>query len=237
MPAVPLLNFRLPKPKARYPHLPNVRTTTRERGNDFQGWSIYTDGSTRLVNGENVAGWGAIARSHHGRIDIMFGPVITTEAHLAFSGARTHSNTAEMSAMIEASSFLGPRGPVARDANSCIYYDSKHAAGVCLGTVQARTHVQLALACQQSMLKVQQRLRLTMQHVYGHTGNQGNECADHAAALGTFGLVSNHNLSTRWVRHNFDTSACFRSCNNIGDVLEKLRNIRTETASLPQDGS
>ena len=71
----------------------------------------------------------------------MFGPVINTEAHLAFAGARTHSNnTAEMSAMIEALSFLGPHGPVARDASSCIYYDSKHAAGVCLGTIQARTH-------------------------------------------------------------------------------------------------
>ena len=40
----------------------------------------------------------------------MFGPVITTETHPAFSGARTHSNnSAEMSAMIEALSFLGPR--------------------------------------------------------------------------------------------------------------------------------
>ena len=106
-----------------------------------------------------------------------------------------------------------------------------------LGTIQARTHVQLALVCQQSMLEVQHKLRLTMQHVYGRTGNLGNECADHAAALGTFGLVSNHNLSTRWVRHNFDTSACFGSCNNIGDVLEKLRNIGSETTSLPQDGS
>ena len=210
MPAVPRLNFRLPKPKARYPHLPNVRTTTRERGYDFHGWAIYADGGTRVVDGETSAGWGAIARSPHGRIDVMFGPVITTEAHLAFSGARTHSNnTAEITAMTEASSFLGPRGPVARDANSCIYYDSKHAAGVCLGTIQARTHVQLALACQQSMLTVQHRLRLSMQHVYGHTGNLGNECADHAAALGTFGLVSDHNLSARWTRHNFDTSACF----------------------------
>ena len=72
----------------------------------------------------------------------MFGPVITTEAHLAFSGARTHSNnTAEMTAMVEALSFLGLRGPFARDTNSCIYDDSKHAAGVCLGTIQARTHV------------------------------------------------------------------------------------------------
>ena len=44
----------------------------------------------------------------------MFGPVITSEAHLVFSGARTHSNnTAEMTAVIEALSFLGPHGPVA----------------------------------------------------------------------------------------------------------------------------
>ena len=105
------------------------------------------------MDGETLAGWGAIARSPHGRIDVMLGLVITTEAHLAFSGARTHSNnTAEMKATIDALSFLGPRGPVARDENSCIYYDSKHAAGVCLGTIQARTHVQLALACQKSML-------------------------------------------------------------------------------------
>ena len=34
MPAVPRRNFRLPKPKARSPHLPNVRITTRERGKD-----------------------------------------------------------------------------------------------------------------------------------------------------------------------------------------------------------
>ena len=92
--AVARLNFRLPKPQARHPHLPSIRTTTRERGNDFQGWAIDTDG-TRHVNG-------AIARSPHGRIDIMFGQVITTEAHLAFAGATTHSNnTAEMTPMIE----------------------------------------------------------------------------------------------------------------------------------------
>ena len=69
-------------------------------------------------------------------IDIMFGPDITTEAHLAFSSARTHSNnTAEMLAMIEALSVIGLHIPGARDANSCIYFDSKDAAGLCLGTI------------------------------------------------------------------------------------------------------
>ena len=83
-----------------------------------------------------------------------------------------------MAAMIEALYFLGPRGSVACNEEACIYYDSKHAAGVCLGTIQARSHLQLALACQRSTLRVQHRLRLTMQHVYGHAGNLGNECAD-----------------------------------------------------------
>ena len=103
LPVVPRQKFRLPAAKARCPHLPNARTTTRERGNDFQGWAVYTDGRPRLADRETLAGWGAVARSPHGRIYVMFGPVVTTEAHLAYAGARTHSNnTAEMSAIVEA---------------------------------------------------------------------------------------------------------------------------------------
>ena len=61
----------------------------------------------------------------------MIGPVVTTEAHLAVSGARAHSNnTAARTAMIEALSFFGPHGPVARDEQSCVYYDFLHAAGI-----------------------------------------------------------------------------------------------------------
>ena len=47
----------------------------------------------------------------------MFGPVVTTVAHLAFAGARVHSNnTAEIYAIVEALCFLGPmaRLPVMR---------------------------------------------------------------------------------------------------------------------------
>ena len=74
-----------------------------------------------------------------------------------------------------------------------------------------------------------------MQHVFGHGGNLGNECADHAAALGTFGLISSHNVATRWIRHNFDTSVCFNGCNNISETLERLQHIRTNAATLHQD--
>ena len=110
------------------------------------GESIYTDGGTRVLNGETFAGWSIIARSHLGRFDVLFGHLVITEAHPALSGARTHSNnnTAEMIAMIEALFFLGPHGLVARYEQACICYDSLHAACVCLGTIQAWTHVQLA---------------------------------------------------------------------------------------------
>ena len=136
--------------------------------------------------------------------------------------------------MIEALSFLGPHGPVARDEQSYIYYDSLHAAGLCLGTIQARTRVQLALACQRSMIFVQRKLRLTMQHVYGHSGNLGNESADHAAAFGTSGFTSSHNVTTRWIHHNFDATACFDGCHNITEILERLQRIRTDAVSLSQ---
>ena len=56
IPAVPHQNFRLPKPKARYPSLPSARSLTRERGNDYHGWAIFTDGGTRVVDGETLAG-------------------------------------------------------------------------------------------------------------------------------------------------------------------------------------
>ena len=125
----------------------------------------------------------------------MFGPVVTTKAHLALSGARTHSNnTAEMTAMIEAFSF-GPRGPVTHDESHVFFY-SMHAAGICLGTIQDRPHVELALACQQSMIRVQHRLRLTMQHVYGHSGNLGIYCSQEIKYL--FSIVQ------RLILENFD---------------------------------
>ena len=162
----------------------------------------------------------------------MFGLVVTSEAHSAFSGARTHSNNAaEMTAMIEALSFFGLHGPVAWDEQSCIYYDSLHAAGLCLGTIQARTHVQLALACQISMILAQRKLRITMQHVYGHSDNLGNECADHAAALGTLGSTSSHNVITRWILHNCDATAFFDGCHSIVEILERSQRIRADTVS------
>ena len=72
----------------------------------------------------------------------------------------------EMSAVVEALSFLGPCGPVARGATSCIYYDSKHAAGVCLGTIQAR-HTCSTVACM-SAVNVMHPTQITAYHARTH---------------------------------------------------------------------
>ena len=61
------------------------------------------------------------------------------------------------------------------------------------------THVQLALACQRSVILAQRKLRVTMQHVYGHNCSVGHECTDHAVAFGTFAFTENHNVPTRWI--------------------------------------
>ena len=200
----PVRNFAclLPKPGIRT--FPMLVPQHMKEAVIFKAKPSTQTGVLAKLMGKPQLDGGVIARSPHGRIYIMFGRVVT--------GARNHSNnTAEMSASVEALSFIGPHGPVARDACSCFFYDSKHAAGVCLGTIHARTHVQVGLSCQRLLLKVQLKLRFTMQHVYSHAENLGNECADHAAALGSFGLVSNHNLATCWAHHSFDS---------IGDVLE-----------------
>ena len=231
--AVPHQNFRLPKPETRYPYLPNARSITRERGKEYRGWAIYTDGGTRVVDGETLAGCGVISRSPHGRIYVMFGPVVSTEAHLAFSGARTHSNnTAETTAMIEALSFLGPRGPVTPDEQSSFFFNSMHAAGLCVGSYACATATRMS--------KVHDfRSTQTSGHhaTHGHSGNLGNEFADHAAALGTVGFTSNHNVATRWVHNNFDASACFDGCHHITEILERLQRIRTDAASFSQNRS
>ena len=59
----------------------------------------------------------------------MRGPVITTDTHLAQAGARLHTkNTAELSSLIEALSFLGLAGLFARGSQALFFSNYKHAA-------------------------------------------------------------------------------------------------------------
>ena len=38
----------------------------------------------------------------------------------------------------------------------------------------------------------------------------------------------------RWAHNSFDSASCFASYSNLGDVLEKLRDMRTEIVSTSQ---
>ena len=96
----------------------------------LRDWDTYTDGRTHVSDGETEAGWGAVARSPGWKTECLFGTVVTTEAQLAYAGARLQTyNTAELTSVIEAPSFL-PAGPVTRGSQACIFCDSKHAAGM-----------------------------------------------------------------------------------------------------------
>ena len=66
-----------------------------------------------------------------------------------------------------------------------------------MGTIQLRTNIRPL------------RPRITMQHMFSHGQNVGNECADHAAALGALGFTSNHNISARWNHTSFDATTFF----------------------------
>ena len=76
-----------------------------------------------------------------------------------------------------------------------------------------------------------------MQHIYSHAQNLGNECADHAAALGAFGPVSNENFSARWARPSFDCISCFATCDSLGDVLENYVMLKLRAYLPPNAGS
>ena len=81
------------------------------------------------------------------------------------------------------------------------------------------------------------RVRLIMQHVYGHGGNLGNECADHAAALGTFGLTSSHNVDTAGFIIILTLPYILMVVTISARFLERLQHIRTDATSLHQNRS
>ena len=206
-------NFRLPKPEDRYPYLPNARSTTRDRGNDLRRWAFYRHGGFRVVDGETLDGWGVISRSLHGTIDVMLGPAVTTEAQIAFSGARAHANiTDEMTALIDAWDVLEVLMVQWLGISSRVsFMIPEEAAGVCLGTIQAREQMQLALASQQVYVLRQHRLRLTSaENVYGHEGNLGQcNVLTMPLHLGHSDLLLATEAATFWIRNNFDASICF----------------------------
>ena len=235
MSAVPRHKFRLLLPRRDIRISPTLVPQHVKEAMTFRDALSSLMGCTRLADGETLAGWGAVARSLHGRIDIMFGPVITTEAHLALVPESTPTTPLKCRPWLRPSPFLDPmvQLPVMRTRVSFM------TPNMLPVFAQARFRPHACTAAER-----QHRPRFTMQHVYGHTGNLGHECADHAAALGSLGLVSSHTLSTRWAHHSFDSASLhallpattlamsWRNCVTLAQRWSRLPNTKTAVSAL-----
>ena len=125
--------------------------------------------------------------------------------------------TLQNSDILEPLHFLSLSEPVPRGSRACMSYDCRHAANVCVGSVQSRTNVRPALTSQHLLLQVQMRVFLTPRHKKSHGVNVGNGYADHAAAFGPLGLVSSHIVSKRWPHPCFNTTNLIRGCSDLVD--------------------
>ena len=84
-------------------------------------------------------------------------------------------------------------------------------------------------------LNIQIRLRFTVQHIYSHAQNLGNECAHNAAVLGTpWSRVESkhtHSLDTSFIRSQF--AVCANVTTSV-TFLQVLRDVRTARLPAPQ---
>ena len=140
---VPHQKFREPASNVRYPHLPNSRPLRAKKETLFMAGLFTPMGELVLLM---VKPWLAgVLSLVHLMEEFMscLGRSSQPKQTLHVQGPEFNSNnTAELS------SIVGRLGPAVRGSHSCIIYDSKHAAGVCLGKVQTRANVQLGLECQ-----------------------------------------------------------------------------------------
>ena len=80
----------------------------------------------------------------------------------------------------------------------CLYFVvSKNVSKLPKGITHPCSNVRPANLVQRSHQTVENRVRQSLKHVFGHAGNLGNSCADNAVALGELGYVSWHHLEEK----------------------------------------
>ena len=210
------------------------RGKTSKDGPSIQTWVLVSWMVT-------LAGWNVISRSHHGRIDIMFVPSSPTKAHLAFSGARAHSNnTAEMTSMIEALSFLGPHGPVVRDEQSCFFLKKK--------ILNTRLEFAWARSRLVHMCSWHSHVNDPWYALNTNFGSPCNTCTVTVEiwVMNVLTMPPHLGLSALSLATTLPPAGFIITLTHLlvlmiattsAEVLEKLRSTRAEAASFPQDGS
>ena len=161
---------------------------------------MYTDGScpenSKSMEKNCKAGWGiAIFTRENGDaqnprklVTGLFGPVESKHAATNFLGAEFGSNNiGELSAIGEVLKWLleqeSAETPVA------LYYDSKYAAKISTGEYTAEINKYLAAKARSLLTQVKNKRKIRLEHIKGHSKDEGNDAADELANKGANGAT------------------------------------------------
>eukprot|EP00959_Pyramimonas_sp_CCMP1952_P450442 9431584-Pyramimonas_sp.AAC.1 len=127
----------------------------------------------------------------------LHGPVVIQPWHPQWLGAREPTNnTGELSALGELMHWLLEEAPDSGREPIEVFYDSQYAANIAQGRWDPKSNAELAAKVRELTQRVEEARVVTWTHVYGRTGNHGNELADRLADQGARGEVSLD--SRRW---------------------------------------
>jgi ribonuclease HI len=165
---------------------------------------IGCDGSCRSVDGLEQAGWGFTVATPFAEYQIdLAGPVVVDATAPSYIGAaKASNNTAELSALYWALTFV--RNSDLKRVE--VRYDSTYAYNMTVGRWTPRSNIRLVLACRQALRRIPADFVVTFLHVYGHTGDAHNERADHCAKLGST-LPDAASADTHAIRQLLDDNA------------------------------
>ena len=202
-------------------HIPLINPIPR-------AWRIYTDGSGGQQS-SNTAGWGFAVYDandtdmQHALFEI-YGPVMLDTSDQRYIGAtQATNNTAELTAIAEAFTWLNTEAPGDPRVPAYIHFDSQYAAEATQGISDGQSNQTLIQHCQAQYNTCKQTRKIGWQWVKGHTGQAGNELADKLAEKGSQGQVSTH--SHRWAapHHMALTQENAERCRKCGRLFRDAR--------------
>lgn len=183
------------------------RTSSREE------YHIYSDGAckgnTNVKNTLHPAGWGVailkrnILANELILIEELYGPVILNRDQDGYLGAEvTSNNTAELCAIGEALRWILRSHELFDICDEVfdfkICYDSEYAAKSVIGEFNGKKNVRLIHNVRALLRKVRgisTKVKVSFEHVKGHSKNTWNDKADALANLGATGVESKGSLS------------------------------------------
>ena len=223
-PGVPYHAFRLSRFKFRYPCLPNDRSLSKELGHDYHGCG------TRVVDGETVAGWGVISRSSWTNLHHVWS-CCNYKGPSGFFWFKNTNNTAEMTAMKDCRFLV-------LEVLSLLMNSHVFLIIPCMLLAFVWARFKSAHMC--SWRSRVNSLRFVFSTDYDlpcntctvTVGIWATNAPIMLLPLALLGLICSHNVTSGWVRHNFDTSVCFEGHHSIREILERLQHIRSKHCNI-----